>query len=238
MRKKSMKRYTYLVILVIIIVIIIAIGLAGINMSRPNNETINPDNFRSYTTTYNMDTKQLLIDMGIDVNQGEKVLGELVAALDNGDPDIEMAAALAISELGSKGKAAVPSLLIKLKSYAPIVSMGSAIALEKIGLEPKEAEKIVKMGTKGSCLKSVAVRALNGVSPDAIGVLPFLIDALSDSDPTIKLDACMAISKFGPKAKMALQELQELAENDPYLHPAGIYIVRNAAKEAIDIINK
>ena len=161
-----------------------------------------------------------------------------VPALINGlsDEDIEARswAAIALGYIGPDSKEAVPELLKALRDDDPSLSGGASVALERIGLNPQQAITIVDMLKDGdSMVRMASAQALKGIGPDAIDILPALIEALGDSHPNVRVFICQAISNLGTNAKSALPKLRLLASEDPFLHPAGVYIVRQVAEEAI-----
>lgn len=161
-----------------------------------------------------------------------------VPALINGlsDEDIEARswAAIALGYIGPDSKEAVPELLKALRNDDPSLSGGASVALERIGLNPEQAITIIDMlKDEDSTVRMVSAQALKGIGSDAIDILPALIEALGDSHPNVRVFICQAISNLGTNAKSALPKLRLLAAEDPFLHPAGVYLVRRVAEIAI-----
>jgi len=65
---------------------------------------------------------------------------------------------------------------------------------------------------------------------------PKLIELLGHSDASIRIFAANALGRIGDP--QALPALEQLARNDPYQYENGVYDVREAARHAIEQINK
>ena len=65
---------------------------------------------------------------------------------------------------------------------------------------------------------------------------PRLIELLGHSDASIRIFAANALGRIGDP--QALPALEQLARNDPYQYENGVYDVREAARHAIEQINK
>lgn len=110
-------------------------------------------------------------------------------------------AAAVLAEIGPQAKAAVPQLIILLKSkdVVPLApcSMG-------FGGKKTETER----------LAVIAARALDRIGPDARAAVTALTEALADSDEVLRYEAAKALGSIGADAAPAIPILVQVL-NDP-----------------------
>jgi HEAT repeat protein len=175
-----------------------------------------------------------LVQIGPDA---EAAIPALINNLYERRVEVVDSASLALGFIGPDARAAVPKLLELLRNPGTSFGRPYSLALSKIGLTPEQGLSIVDMLMEDdSTPRMSAALALKGIGPDADILLPFLIEGLDDSHPSVRVFLCEAIPKLGKNGVDAIPKLSELAKSDPFLHPAGCYLVRIRAEEAIAMI--
>jgi HEAT repeat protein len=159
-----------------------------------------------------------------------------------GSHTVRVYTANALWKIEHKAGEVLPILEAGLQEENAPFRWAAAVFLGEMGAAAAEAipllEKAVKSADKDTA--SCAVQALAEISPDTV---PILIDTLGDSDAGMRISACVALRKIGPKAKQAVPALRALVEDRASGSPTimgrllGSERVGDAAKAALEQID-
>jgi len=172
-----------------------------------------------------------------------KAVPVLTALLGSGDPAIRAAAAAALAHIGPDAKDAAPSLIARLEDKEASVRIAAVNALAKIGVQSEAAIPTIIEFLKDAKLRNTAIDALgdfgekakDGVVPllaiaagqdifigrkarhavAKIGAaaVPALIEALKDTDASVRKTAAKVLQLIGPDAKPAIPALTKLLKD-------------------------
>ena len=140
-------------------------------------------------------------------------------------------AAMTISQMGIEAKAAIPSLIDRLKDEEWQVRKAAAIALTSMGTEAKPAvhSLITALDDEEWHVRKPAAQALAAIGKASWPAVPALIEALSDEEWHVRKPAAEALAAIGPTSEPAVPSLIE-ALSDEEWH------VRKPAAEALAAI--
>ena len=118
-------------------------------------------------------------------------------------------AAEASSRMGIEAKAAIPSLIDRLKDEQWHVRKAATIALTSMGTEAKPAVHplIAALDDEEWHVRKPAAQALAVIGPASWPAVPSLIKALSDEEWHVRKPAAEALAAIGPASKPAISHL-------------------------------
>lgn len=143
-------------------------------------------------------------------------VGPIVQILEKHDPADYLELLHVLIAIGPEAKAAAPVLVRGLESENFHVRYLSCRVLGNTGMAAKPAvKKLIQLaGEPITSVRRRAVEALgnlgHGVAPQAV---PTLIHAAEEPGYVVKVEAVLALGKFGDQAKLALPILQRIAKN-------------------------
>lgn len=119
----------------------------------------------------------------------------------------------------------------------------AAVFLGEMGASAKPAIPLLEEAATNSSkdVESVCIQSLAQISAETV---PFLTNLLADSDPAIRISACIALGKLGPQAKTAVPMLQQLlndrAQGAPLIMGGSNSPrpVSSSAKEALRLVEE
>ncbi len=196
---------------------------------------------------------ELLRDKG---RQAAPAAAALVAALDDTDSNVRLAAAEALGQIGpsapecfaglvahldrgvpviralarfgSEARKAESEFIARLSNDDAAIRWNAARALGKIQAGPAGVEALVRVLTdKEASVREHAAEALGDIGPPAATAVVPLVNALNDEYFKVRRDAARSLGKLGPAAKPAADALRKLS-TDPELS------VRDAAAKALN----
>lgn len=141
----------------------------------------------------------------------------LMQALEDPDRFVRWGAARALGKIGVPAAAAVPALTHMLGDPDLDLGLAAAAALEQLGPAGRSALPDLMTAVRGSSaaeLRLACLRALEAIGrPEAEAAIPVLTTALSDPDARVRLTAAVALGRFGPTARSALEALQRARQD-------------------------
>jgi len=147
---------------------------------------------------------------------GEDAAGQVSSVallLTDPDPQVRMAAAWALSQMGAKGGAAAPALGQALADSNPKVRSLAAVALEAIGpaAAPALPELVRALNDPVDYVRVPAADALGEMGPAARAAVSPLAERLRVKDEQVMVlrSVAAALGNIGPVAKDALPALRE-----------------------------
>ncbi|HIA69512.1 TPA: HEAT repeat domain-containing protein [Candidatus Poribacteria bacterium] len=149
----------------------------------------------------------------ISENAGESVPA-LITALGDGDWTVRLNATSALGSIGENAKAAVPFLIDTIDDVNWEVSVNAVKSLGQIGSATSIAVSALSKALKSEneMICSNAAMALSEIGKAAI---PVLIDALSDTNKTVRRTAAFSLGRIGKLPKEAVHVLKvTLNDND------------------------
>jgi HEAT repeat protein len=83
--------------------------------------------------------------------------------------------------------------------------------------------------------RNAAAYEISGMGPAAAAAVPALIEALDDSDPTVRFPVTVALAEIGPKAAAAVPKLKKMVDDEinDEVAAAARRAVRRIAPEAL-----
>jgi len=154
-------------------------------------------------------------------------------AVKTGDPALQAACLRVLAKLGAAAEEAVPSMAMCLKSPDKEVQREAAVALTAMGPAAALAAPTLVdlLAADETC--NQAIEALVSIGKPAVPSLRRAIDKIAPSkDSRTRLGAVMALEKIGPDALGALNEVINIAFNDP------IFENKEAAQRAAKAIQR
>jgi HEAT repeat protein/S1-C subfamily serine protease len=133
----------------------------------------------------------------------EPVNERLLKDLGNADPAVKIAAARKLGAMGAEAKFAIPDLVRELKGVNAEVRQAAAEALDRIG-PPLPAQRAVLLEAIQEVAPAPRRYAYRMAAEPGLAsreMLPWLLAALNDSDPSVRLPAAVALGNLGPDAK-------------------------------------
>jgi HEAT repeat protein len=151
-------------------------------------------------------------------------------ALDNaGTIPQRQALVRALRAIGPDG---APALLAAVKRTDPLYRRDPVIleaARALAALAPRDAATVQGLADlvrdaseRNPDVRVLAAEAVGRLGPDAAAAVPALRFALADEDVLLRARAVEALGRLGPAAQAAVEELQALAERDPFPHVRGL----------------
>ena len=157
-----------------------------------------------------------------------------VAALRSSDSLERRLAAHALAEIGAAAREAVPGLIEALRDPESFVRVWAAAALARVEPEHAEAIPALAAGTRDQTyfVRSLAAWHLGRLGPGHPGIesaVPELRELLTDSDPSVRAEAQVALENLAGKGAPPA-ELKSLGPTaDPAMSPRGEPASRSGA---------
>ncbi|MDI3291467.1 HEAT repeat domain-containing protein [Polyangium sp. 15x6] len=171
---------------------------------------------------------------------GTSALGPLMAALEDQDARRRAMAALTLRHLGPGARAALPRLRVLAEDADVEVHVNALLALGGVSSRDEDQAALLPLLLERLEHKNPRIRETAAfVLRDSLGnrfpeAIPHLIRALSDTNPSVQIDAAFALGAFGPAARTAVPRLRKLAAKPACFPPDGC--VDAAAREALRFI--
>ena len=155
-----------------------------------------------------------------------------ISRLRSTDPAIRLEALGELDVLGSKAKTALPAMLAALADVDPHVRARSARLIGSL-LGSDRNDPLVKEATPPIVLtlddpvvsvRHAAALALTSLAPSHPKVVPALVDALGDDDPTVRVDVLDALGPLVPTEDETVFQaiFDRLEDRDPTVRAAGL----------------
>ena len=156
------------------------------------------------------------------VHIGRPAIPALIEALNNPNSYISEGAAIALGQMGTMAKEAVPALVNTLRrtDTSLMLRPRAAEALGKIG----EIDLLVQIlqGNELGIQPSLGAQGLGAAGPAAASAVPALMEALKSSDTGMQMYVAEALGAIGPAANPAVPQLAELSHSSwNFLRHAG-----------------
>ena len=186
-------------------------------------------------------TRQVALGAVIDIGRydwlnpatTDQVIPILSKALKDSEPDIRLAAATALGDMGSRdrspAKAAIPDLIQLLDDAVVPVRLGAALALAKLEPRTRKAIPVLTEGLRNEnpFVRSGSAWAIGLMGQDANEAVPSLLLLLKDADDNVQLSAAQALARINPKAREPIPVLTALLNH-------GHAGVRSTAAEVLE----
>ena len=156
------------------------------------------------------------------VHIGQPAVPALIDALNNPNSYIAEGAAMALGQMGTSAKDAVPALVdtLRRKDTPLMLKPRAAEALGKIG----EIDLLIRIlqGKEPGIQPYLGAQGLGAAGPAAASAVPALMEALKSSDHGMQMEAAEALGEIGPAANPAVPQLAELSRSSlNFLRRAG-----------------
>jgi HEAT repeat protein len=170
-----------------------------------------------------------------NLHMPEAVSG-LTDALQDQDPSVRGAAAMALREIGADAKSAIPALAQMLRDPDGYLRTIAAHTLETFKADA--VPSVVPM--LGDCdprVRALAAETLRAIGPDARAAVPALTETLHDECPSVRDAAAFALREMGPEAKSAIPALANmLCDEDEYLRLTAAQTLEKLGPDAIPAV--
>jgi len=161
---------------------------------------------------------------------------ELIAALNDRDPEIRAASAWALGVLGAAAEPSVPGLAHALRDEQEPVRTAAANALGSLGARSRSAASALfaALDDPWANVRAAAARALASLELTAESV-PSLAKALGSPDAYVRAFAAWSLGNLGPAAREAVPALVEALgpDNTANVVAAALARIGPAASEAV-----
>ncbi len=142
----------------------------------------------------------------------ENTAAALARSLEDHEPSVRRLSAAALSAVGSDGDVAVEALMRALDDTEPSVVANATKALARIGPAARPAiPRLRRLLLDPSNPLPDAAEALARLDPDAVHVL---INALSHTDSTVRVEAANGLRRIGSSASAAVPGLTRQTADD------------------------
>ena len=146
------------------------------------------------------------------VRIGGVSVGPFTEGLKSSEPEVRLAAAKALRELGEKAEAAVPALIASIKDPDRDVRTQAVFALGRIGPKAKAAVPALVDALEDEPLQGAISSALITIGPEAS--IPALGKAIKDKRPQVRRAAVGMASLFRGESEKILPELVFALQDD------------------------
>ncbi|MDB5174104.1 MAG: putative lyase [Phycisphaerales bacterium] len=146
----------------------------------------------------------------------QAVVPTWIHALEDSDPEVQVAAISWLAGLGDDAKGAESRLKEIVAKSARTAARPAAILLLRMGAESRSTAVayLVKALETGAAEEKVqVVRALATVGADAKPAVPALLATLAEESNELRIDVAQTLGAIGPDAKAALPALTRMADN-------------------------
>lgn len=166
-------------------------------------------------------------------------LRDLIAAIDQNDPDSVKHALHRIGQMTSDGDAAAPLLNKMLKNEDPFVRLHAALALVRLGISAPETVSVVTTSLKSrdASLRSFASAVLGEMGPLTNEALASLAESLNDHDGHVRIRAAEILIRDENWALPAQQTLLKcLKDKDENIRWLTAYSLAELAPETPECV--
>jgi HEAT repeat protein len=163
----------------------------------------------------------------------------LIRALEDEDPDMRVAAANALGEIGPEAMEAVPALVwAALEDEDRDVRSVAVWALG--GIEPEVAISVLSRVLEDGDPDQVRTSAILGLRQSKGEAVPALIRALEDKDPDMRIAAVEVLGWIGPEVAEAVPVLIRVLEDDadPRVRESAAYELGYMGSEAVPALTR
>lgn len=147
------------------------------------------------------------------VQIGRPAVPALIEALSHKNAKTREMAARTLGKLGPRAKNSFAALTKALDDPEEWVQYSAIDAIGKVGAEPKVVvpllEQIFRRRQKKDFIRGEALEALHDADPQGTLAIPILVDGLKDSNGDVMSAAALTLEKFGPKGRLAVDELNK-----------------------------
>src|SRR4051794_10776650 len=105
------------------------------------------------------------------------------------------------------------SLAVTLAA-APLAAQGAATGKEPVSHGRKLSEWIADLKAQAPQTRNAAAYEISGMGPAAAAAVPALIEALDDSDPSVRFPVTVALGEIGAPAKAAVPKLKKMMDDE------------------------
>lgn len=193
--------------------------------------------------------KALSSDSALVREKSATVLGEigppasaaepaLLASLNDPDPKVAVQSALALWRIVHRCEASLPVTTRLAANPSPQVRSTALFALGEFGGKAGAAALVVinALQDEDAQVQLLAVRACGSIGSAAELGINTLVQMLDRSNPLLTPWICQSLAQFGPKAKVAIPELRELALQDSPSAMCAIEALPAMGPEAVPVI--
>ncbi|MBI5777664.1 MAG: HEAT repeat domain-containing protein [Nitrospirae bacterium] len=149
---------------------------------------------------------------------GARAVPALTESLQHKDAKVRIAAALALAEIGSTAKAAVPVLLDQALHdpvlYAGTTAAGALKTIDLVAARQVMTAYLPALQSADVQTRRTACAMLEGLGPVAKPAVPDLTGVLNDVDETVRMHAVGALGEIGIPATLVIPALTK-ALHDP-----------------------
>jgi HEAT repeat protein len=174
----------------------------------------------------------------IDPGAVRSTVSALVDSSHDADPNVRLAAVLALGCFGHDAMAAIPILRQKLQDNDAFLRLNAAKALKDIDPGDEDALPILIESAhhQDRWLRHAAVQALGAISFETDSTVDTLIIALDDKGADIRGAAASALGKFGVRHKKVIPALVRALKDKDMYGPHGFSRVCDTAAGALGMI--
>lgn len=164
-------------------------------------------------------------DLGERAAESDMIVPDLIANLDDKDPQVVWRSVRALGDYGEEAVAAGPKVRELLIKGDPILQYHAAITLGKIGdrSEATVDALVEAVGSSDGRVSRAAIEAMKTLKPGPQKTVPALKKALQSNDKLVAVHALEAIVEVGPQAVPLLNEMLK--------DPATMYLAATAIEE-------
>ena len=108
------------------------------------------------------------------------------------------------------GSLAAAVLLLSSAAWAQTESPGK----EPVADGRKLSQWVADLKAPAPQTRNAAAYEISGMGPAAAAAVPALIQALDDSEPSVRFPVTVALAEIGPKAKAAVPKLKKMMDDE------------------------
>jgi HEAT repeat protein len=154
----------------------------------------------------------------LGLTKSKQAVEPLIRALHSNEKKVRSSALLSVWYLGPLAVDAVGPLIVCLREADPDIRYGAARAIGSIG--PPAAPAIPDLiqlwrrRSLGSIERNWYLEAIGFLGPDPPETIPALLSGLREQDSKLRYTAVQFLSRFGPKAAVAVEPLIRTLEDE------------------------
>ncbi|HTL90347.1 MAG TPA: HEAT repeat domain-containing protein, partial [Leptolyngbya sp.] len=152
---------------------------------------------------------QVLGNLGNLGESAKSSINDLIAALSDSNPTVQIKVIRAIAVLGADAKPAIPALTDLLNTSDREVKIAAIVALGKLGQEAKAAVSILAqlLADPSPEIRMTTASTLGTLGANASPAVPQLTRSLQSIDRTTRSFAASALGRIGEGAKSAVPDI-------------------------------